>query len=100
MLAALPDFATSDLFTPAEKAALRFADVLARDHRSVSDELFTELKRHYTEPQIMDSSAFERTFGVGPGVDRDKVRAKMEDGILTVTLPKTQERIGRKIEIA
>ncbi len=46
------------------------------------------------------STRFERTFGIGPGVDREKVMAKMEDGILTVTLPKSQERIGRKIEIA
>ena len=46
------------------------------------------------------STRFERTFGVGPGVDRDKVTAKMEDGILTVTLPKSQERIGKKIDIA
>jgi len=46
------------------------------------------------------STRFERTFSIGPGVDREKVKAKMEDGILTVTLPKTQERIGRKIEIA
>lgn len=53
MLAALPAYATSDLFTPAEKAALRFADVLAGDHRSASNELFDELKRYYTEPQIM-----------------------------------------------
>jgi alkylhydroperoxidase family enzyme len=53
MLAALPRYADSDLFTPAEKAALRFADVMAGDHRSVSQELFDELRRHYTEPQIM-----------------------------------------------
>ena len=46
------------------------------------------------------STRFERTFSIGPGVDREKVKAKMEDGILTVTLPKSQERIGRKIEIA
>lgn len=53
MLAALPNWATSKLFTAAEKAALRFADVMAGDHRSASNELFDELKRHYTEPQIM-----------------------------------------------
>jgi HSP20 family protein len=46
------------------------------------------------------STRFERTFNVGPGIDREKVKAKMEDGLLTVTLPKTRERIGRKIEIA
>lgn len=46
------------------------------------------------------SARFERTFTVGAGVDREKVRAKMENGVLTVTLPKSPEKIGRKIEIA
>lgn len=43
---------------------------------------------------------FERTFNVGNAIDRDKVKAKMENGILTVTLPKTAERVGRKIDVA
>jgi HSP20 family protein len=46
------------------------------------------------------STRFERTFRVGDGIDRDGVKAKMVDGILTVTLPKTPERVGRKIDIA
>ncbi len=53
MVAALPDFENSDLFTPAEKVAIRFAEVMAGDHRSVSAELSTALREHYTEPQIM-----------------------------------------------
>lgn len=43
---------------------------------------------------------FERTFTVGNAIDREKVKAKMENGILTVTLPKTAERVGRKIDVA
>ncbi len=42
---------------------------------------------------------FERSFGVN-GVNRDGVKARMENGILTVTLPKVPEKVGRKIEIA
>jgi alkylhydroperoxidase family enzyme len=53
MIRALPQYADSPLFTPAEKAALRFADVMAGDHRSVSDELFAELRQYYSEAQIM-----------------------------------------------
>jgi alkylhydroperoxidase family enzyme len=53
MIQALPDFDDSDLFTPREKAALRFADTLARDHRQVSDDLFDELRTHFSEPEIM-----------------------------------------------
>ena len=46
------------------------------------------------------ATRFERTFHVGNGFDRDQVRAKMEDGILTVTLPKSAEKAGRKIDVA
>ncbi len=45
------------------------------------------------------SARFERTFNV-TGIDREKVKAKMEDGVLAVTLPKTPEKVGKKIEIA
>ena len=44
MIHALPHFQDSDLFTPREKAALRFADTLARDHKQVSQDLFDELR--------------------------------------------------------
>jgi len=53
MIQALPHFQDSDLFTPHEKAALRFADVLARDHKQVSQELFDELRQYFSEPEIM-----------------------------------------------
>lgn len=46
------------------------------------------------------AARFERTFSVGNEIDRDKVKAKMENGILTVTLPKSAERVGRKIDVA
>jgi HSP20 family protein len=44
------------------------------------------------------SMRYERSFNVH-GVDRDKVSAKMEDGILNVTLPKSAARLGRKIDV-
>jgi HSP20 family protein len=46
------------------------------------------------------ASRFERTFTVGNAIDRDHVKAKMEEGILTVTLPKSAEKVGRKIDVA
>ena len=53
MVKALPKFVDSNLFTPADKAALKFAEVMAGDHRSVTQELFDELRRYYSERQIM-----------------------------------------------
>ena len=42
---------------------------------------------------------YERSFNVH-GVARDHVSAKMENGILSVTLPKSAERLGRKIDVS
>ena len=54
MIQALPHFQDSDLvYATREKAALRFADTLARDHKQVSQELFDELRTYYSAPEIM-----------------------------------------------
>jgi len=42
------------MFTSREKAAIHFAEVLAGDHRQASQELFDELREHFTEPEILD----------------------------------------------
>ncbi len=46
------------------------------------------------------STRFERKFDLAGAVDGDGIKAKMEAGILTVTLPKKPERVGRRIDIA
>jgi len=53
MLAALPHFEHSDLFTPREKAALEFAHMMSSNHLAVGDELMDKLKQHYSEREIM-----------------------------------------------
>jgi len=42
---------------------------------------------------------FRRSFLLDGNIDRDKIKAKMEDGILRVTLPKKAESVGRKVDI-
>ncbi|MEQ8663588.1 MAG: hypothetical protein RLW62_22450 [Gammaproteobacteria bacterium] len=53
MLAALPSYLDSELFTSAEKAALKFADMMSGNHLAVGDALIDELKQHYSEREIM-----------------------------------------------
>ena len=45
--------------------------------------------------------AFERSFALPSGVDRDKIAANLEKGVLTITLPKTREaqKQQKKIEV-
>lgn len=43
---------------------------------------------------------FSRSITVGDDVNPDKVKAKLENGILTVTLPKREERKPRMISVS
>lgn len=51
---ALPDYETSDLFTPAEKLVLRYADCMTKTPVTVPDEIFEELKAHFSPAQLVE----------------------------------------------
>jgi len=54
MLAAIPHYQDSSLFTPREKAAFHFAEMMASNHKQISQDLFDELRQHFTEPEILE----------------------------------------------
>jgi alkylhydroperoxidase family enzyme len=56
--AALGDFENDPRFTPAQRVALRYADRMYRSPSEVDDALYAELKKHYSEAQIMELGAF------------------------------------------
>ena len=62
----LPSYQDSPLLTARERAAVRYADVLAGDHTQASHALFDELRQHFTEPEIIDLG-FRITAFVGYG---------------------------------
>jgi alkylhydroperoxidase family enzyme len=47
----------SKLFSPAERLALEYAERITYTDRQVDDALFAELKKHFTEPQIVELTA-------------------------------------------
>ena len=53
-LEAVTDYRSSALFNEAERAALDFAVAAASQPNSVSDDLFTRLKKHWTDGQIVE----------------------------------------------
>jgi alkylhydroperoxidase family enzyme len=71
---ALHDYATSPLFSDAEKIALEYADAITVTRRDVDDELFARLRRHYDDDTIAEltmiiawenaSSRFNRAFRI------------------------------------
>lgn len=64
-----------DEFALAEATLLRMADALAETPSNVNDELYTELRKHFSEEQLMELAAnaalenyrarFNRVFDVG-----------------------------------
>jgi HSP20 family protein len=42
---------------------------------------------------------FTRSFRLGSGVDTDGISANLVDGVLTLTLPKTEQSLPRRIEV-
>ena len=44
----------SDLLTARERAAIRFAEKLAVDHHKVDDAQWAELRRHFSEAEIIE----------------------------------------------
>lgn len=44
--------------------------------------------------------SYERSFRIGEGVDTEKIGAELKDGVLTLTLPKSETTRARKIKVA
>jgi len=45
---------SSDLLTPRERVAIRFAEKLAVDHQKVDEALWSELRDHFSEAEIIE----------------------------------------------
>ena len=52
-IAALDD-PGSGLFSPRERAALIFAELMATDHHKIDDGVFAEVRRHFSEAEIVE----------------------------------------------
>jgi HSP20 family protein len=89
-----------NIYVRAELPGVNLADV----ELTLSDKTLV-LKGERSAPkgkyyrQERQSGVFHRVVNIAVPVDRDKVTAVMTDGVLTVTLPKTEEVKPRSINI-
>jgi alkylhydroperoxidase family enzyme len=56
-LAAVTSWRTSDRFNESERLALEYAERMTITGQKVDDELFRRLKRHFSEPEIVELTA-------------------------------------------
>lgn len=62
-LAKVWEYKTSSLFTEAERVAFDFAIAAASQPNEVTDELFDQMKRHWSEGAIVEITALVAFFG-------------------------------------
>jgi alkylhydroperoxidase family enzyme len=69
------NFATSAHYSPAERAALAYAEAMTITAQKVTDELFAEARRHFSESQVVELTAaialenFRSKFNAALGVE-------------------------------
>ena len=56
-LAEVASWRDSKLFSPAERMALEYAERITYTDRKVDDAFFAELRKHFSEPQIVELTA-------------------------------------------
>ena len=57
---------------------------------------YKELEPVYTEYNVGN---YTRSFTLSSAIDRDRISAKVDDGVLSVELPKVKEATSRRIEV-
>jgi len=71
----LPTWRESELFSDAERAAFEYAECMTVLGEKVTNELWTRLRGHFTEPQLVELTAavalenFRSKFNVPLGVE-------------------------------
>jgi len=87
--ASLPGMSPEDLSLEVHEGTLKVAAKRSSD----VPEGYRALRRERAE------LAFERSFTLGTKVDVEAIEAKLDDGVLTITLPKRSEQKPRQITI-
>jgi len=93
---ALKEYRVSPLFDERERAALAFAEEFSTN-KHVSDKIFAELTKHFTEPEIVElvwMNAAENYFNalaVPLGIKMDGLRALAEERAMTIDKRPQQE---------
>lgn len=85
-----------DVRVTAELPGMEEKDIevnLSRDTLVIKGEKKAEVEGKKENCYMMERAygAFQRVISVSPEIDKDKVEAKFKNGVLTVTLPKSEE---------
>jgi len=88
--AELPGIAKEDIKVELKNGILTISGERKQEKKTEKGNSY-RIERHYGK--------FERSFGLPETVADDKVNAKFKDGILSLTLPKTEKAIPKEITV-
>ncbi len=86
----LPGFKLDDMDIKLEKHVLRIS--------SKYENCNSDNKRYIIRERVCKE--FERTLSIGSDIEEEKIAATFKDGILHITLPKKEEVVPKKINVA
>ena len=72
---------------------------LEGDRLTITGERVEKLEDEGLLRREIREEKYSRSFVLDGKIDRDQIKAKIDNGILTITLPKKEEEVGRKISI-
>lgn len=87
----VPGLNPADIELTVENGVLTIAGEKKEERKEGHDDGYRLVERRY--------GRFERSFRVPPTVEADKVKARCENGVLTITLPKAEKARPRRIQI-
>ncbi|HEY6952111.1 MAG TPA: Hsp20/alpha crystallin family protein [Bacteroidota bacterium] len=85
----MPGVSKESISISLEPGQLQIRGLIGQFHNEGSNVLYSEIAK----------ANFYRKFNVGNGIDADAIRASVENGVLTVTLPKNDLTRVREIPI-
>ncbi len=88
----LPGMSSEDVNVSVENGILS----ISGEKKQATEEGDAESEYHLVERRY---GSFERTFRLPRSVDSDKVKARFENGLLTIDLPKAEKAKKKQIEI-
>ena len=81
---------------PREAVAIELKEDVLRVEARVDPAKYEGLEPVYTEYSV---GHWSRSFALSDRVDRERIGAQLEEGVLTLTLPKTAEARPRRIAV-
>ncbi len=86
----LPGLDKNDISIKAEDRILSITGEMAKSE---------DMEGHRVRRQERFTGAFKRNFRLPAGIETDKIGAEFKNGLLTVSLPKSEAAVGREIEV-